>query len=85
MSTSVLLIFKVMTPGQRIFPPPLALKEQFDFYRSFNKMMLLIRNQQAPINEAIVGKSVPHFSSQIQATGEATYASDTPQFKGKHL
>lgn len=47
--------------------------------------MPLIRNQQAPINEAIVGKPVPHFSSRIQATGEAIYASDTSQFKGKHF
>ena len=47
--------------------------------------MLLIRIQQPPINKAIVGKPVPHFSSQNQATGEATYANDTSQYKGKHL
>jgi len=46
--------------------------------------MSYIRIQQAPIDNAIVGKPVAHFSSQMQATGEATYANDTSQYKGKH-
>ena len=46
--------------------------------------MSYIRIQQAPINNAIVGKPVAHISSQLQATGEATYADDTSQYKGRH-
>ncbi len=47
-------------------------------------IVVIVRIQQVSINNETVGKPIAHVSSQMQVTGEATYADDTPQYKGKY-
>ncbi|KAL9980567.1 hypothetical protein ACROYT_G009170 [Oculina patagonica] len=54
-------------------------------FKFFNEVLSKTHSIKVSINNETVGKPIAHVSSQMQVTGEATYADDTPQYKGKSV